>query len=128
MSGFIKTFNTALGPKAIGPYSTAKIFNGVMYLSGQIGIDPQTGELVSDDVEKQATMALNNLKTIVEEAKCSLDNVLRCTVYLTVIMDERRTWMILRRLTQFILNFSRKILRAVLLLLWLNFPKELNSR
>lgn len=128
MSGFIKTFNTALGPKAIGPYSTAKIFNGVMYLSGQIGIDPQTGELVSDDVEKQATMALNNLKTIVEETKCSLDNVLRCTVYLTVIMDERRTWMILRRLTQFILNFSRKILRAVLLLLWLNFPKELNSR
>jgi 2-iminobutanoate/2-iminopropanoate deaminase len=50
MSGFIKTFNTTLGPKAIGPYSTAKIFNGVMYLSGQIGIDPKTGELVSDDV------------------------------------------------------------------------------
>lgn len=66
MSGFIKTFNTSLGPKAIGPYSTAKIFNGVMYLSGQIGIDPKTGELVSDDVELQATMALNNLKTIVE--------------------------------------------------------------
>jgi 2-iminobutanoate/2-iminopropanoate deaminase len=42
MSGFIKTFNTALGPKAIGPYSTAKIFNGVMYVSGQIGIDPKT--------------------------------------------------------------------------------------
>lgn len=64
MSGFIKTFNTSLGPKAIGPYSTAKIFNGVMYVSGQVGIDPKTGELVSDDLEKQVTMALLNVKTI----------------------------------------------------------------
>lgn len=64
MSGFIKTFNTSLGPKALGPYSTAKIFNGVMYVSGQIGIDPKTGELVSDDLEKQVTMALLNVKTI----------------------------------------------------------------
>lgn len=47
MSGFIKTFNTTLGPKAIGPYSTAKIFNGVMYVSGQVGINPATGELIS---------------------------------------------------------------------------------
>ena len=92
MSGFIKTFNTTLGPKAIGPYSTAKIFNGVMYLSGQIGIDPKTGELVSDDVEKQAVMALNNLKTILEETKCSLDYVLRCTVYLTVRIPRLRPW------------------------------------
>jgi 2-iminobutanoate/2-iminopropanoate deaminase len=58
MSGFIKTFNTALGPKAIGPYSTAKIFNGLMYVSGQIGIDPKTSELVSDDVELQTRRAL----------------------------------------------------------------------
>jgi 2-iminobutanoate/2-iminopropanoate deaminase len=50
MSGFIKTFNTSLGPKAIGPYSTAKIFNGAMYVSGQVGIDPKTGELVSEDL------------------------------------------------------------------------------
>lgn len=47
MSGFIKTFNSVLGPKPIGPYSTAKIYNGVMYVSGQIGIDPKTSELVS---------------------------------------------------------------------------------
>ena len=58
MSGFIKTFNTTLGPKAIGPYSTAKIFNGLMYVSGQIGIDPKTSELVSDDVEDQTRRAL----------------------------------------------------------------------
>ena len=40
---FIKTFNTKLGPKPIGPYSTAKVYNGVLYMSGNIGIDPQTG-------------------------------------------------------------------------------------
>jgi len=58
MSGFIKTFNTTLGPKAIGPYSTAKIFNGLMYVSGQIGIDPKTSDLVSDDVEQQTRRAM----------------------------------------------------------------------
>lgn len=50
MSGFIKTFNTVLGPKAIGPYSTVKVYNGTMYISGQVGIDPKTGELISQDL------------------------------------------------------------------------------
>ena len=50
MSGFIKTFNTVLGPKSIGPYSTVKVFNGTMYISGQIGLDPKTGELISQDL------------------------------------------------------------------------------
>ena len=42
MGDFIKTFNSVNGPKAIGPYSTARIFNGTMYISGEIGIDPKT--------------------------------------------------------------------------------------
>jgi 2-iminobutanoate/2-iminopropanoate deaminase len=58
MSFIIKTFNTVLGPKAIGPYSTARIYNGVMYVSGQIGIDPKTSELISDDVEQQTRRAM----------------------------------------------------------------------
>ena len=61
---FIKTFYTKLGPKAIGPYSTAKIFNGTIYLSGCIGLDPATGELVSDDVEAQTSRAMLNMKII----------------------------------------------------------------
>jgi enamine deaminase RidA (YjgF/YER057c/UK114 family) len=89
---FVKTFNTKLGPKAIGPYSTARIYNGTIYFSGQIGIDPNSGELVSDDVEKQATRALLNLQTIVEEAQCSLGLVLKCTVFLTVPPATPRTW------------------------------------
>ncbi len=50
MSKLIKTINTVLGPKAIGPYSSARVYNGVMYVSGNIGIDPKTLQLVSDDV------------------------------------------------------------------------------
>ncbi len=46
----VQRFNTQKGPKAIGPYSTASIYRGVVYVSGQIGISPQTGELVGPDV------------------------------------------------------------------------------
>jgi 2-iminobutanoate/2-iminopropanoate deaminase len=58
MSGFIKTYNTVQGPKAIGPYSTVKVFNGTMYVSGQVGLDPKTGELISQDLEIQVRRAL----------------------------------------------------------------------
>ena len=51
MKPLIGTFNSKLGPKAIGPYSTATIYQGLMYVSGQLGIDPKTLELVSEDVE-----------------------------------------------------------------------------
>jgi 2-iminobutanoate/2-iminopropanoate deaminase len=43
----LKTINTLLGPKAIGPYSSARVYNGVMYVAGNIGIDPKTMQLVS---------------------------------------------------------------------------------
>ncbi len=50
MSKIIKTINTVLGPKAVGPYSSARIYNGIMYVSGNIGIDPKTNQLISDEV------------------------------------------------------------------------------
>lgn len=84
MSGFIKTFNTVLGPKAIGPYSTVRIFNGTMYVSGQIGIDPKTGDLISQDLEIQTRRALENLKTILQETGVGLEYVLKSTVFLKV--------------------------------------------
>ena len=58
MSKLIKTINTVLGPKAIGPYSSARVYNGVMYVSGNIGIDPKTLQLVSDEVEPQAKQTM----------------------------------------------------------------------
>lgn len=50
MSKLLRTFNTLKGPKPIGPYSSVAFYNGLMFVSGQIGIDPITLELVSDDV------------------------------------------------------------------------------
>ena len=50
MSKIIKTVKTVLGPKAVGPYSSARIYNGIMYVSGNIGIDPKTNQLISDEV------------------------------------------------------------------------------
>lgn len=60
MKPLIETFNTKIGPKAIGPYSTATIYRGLMYVSGQLGIDPKSLELVSDDVEMQTRRAMDN--------------------------------------------------------------------
>ena len=64
MRHIIKTFNTVNGPKAIGPYSTVTIYNGLMFLSGQLGIDPKTLDLVSDDVEVQTRRAMDNMSII----------------------------------------------------------------
>jgi len=86
MSGFIKTFNTQKGPKAIGPYSTAKIYNGLLYLSGQIGIDPKTSELVSDDVRIQTIRVLENIKLILTELGVTFEYVLKSNIFITVII------------------------------------------
>ena len=80
-------FNTQKGPKAIGPYSTASIYNGVCYLSGQIGLNPQTGQLVGDDVESQAKRVMENIKIVLEEMNRSFADVIKCTVYLKSMGD-----------------------------------------
>lgn len=64
MSGFIKSFNSIIGPKPQAPYSTAKVFYGVVHISGLLGIYPKTSELVSQDVELQTRRTLDNLNMI----------------------------------------------------------------
>jgi 2-iminobutanoate/2-iminopropanoate deaminase len=91
MSGFIKTFNTVLGPKAIGPYSTVKVFNGTMYVSGQIGLDPKTGELISQDLEIQVRRALENLKIILQEVGVDYTYILKSLIFLKVTTAPPRT-------------------------------------
>jgi 2-iminobutanoate/2-iminopropanoate deaminase len=72
-------------PKAVGPYSQAcRSRKGkTLYLSGQIPLDPGTGELVSGPPAKQAERCMENLKAVLEEAKLSFDDVVRCTIFLT---------------------------------------------
>lgn len=77
--------NTKKGPEAIGPYSTATVHKGVMYVSGQLGIDPITGELVGKDVELQTRKAMDNLKVFLDEVKVEMSSIIKTTVYLKVL-------------------------------------------
>jgi 2-iminobutanoate/2-iminopropanoate deaminase len=72
-----KTISTAAAPKAIGPYSQAVVHNGVAYLSGQIALDPATGQVVEGDVAAQAARVLDNLKAVLEACGSSLAGVLK---------------------------------------------------
>ena len=73
---------TESAPKAIGPYSQAVAFNGIVYCSGQIPLDPVTGQIVEGDVAVQTERVLENLKAVLEAAGSSLEKVLKTTVFL----------------------------------------------
>lgn len=70
-------------PAAIGPYSQAIRAGNTLYLSGQIPLDPATGELVGDDIEAQTVRVFENLKAVAEAAGASLRQAARITIYLT---------------------------------------------
>lgn len=70
-------------PKAIGPYSQAVAAAGSVYLSGQVGLDPNSGELVAGGLEAEARRVFENLAAVAEAAGSSLAAAVRVTVYLT---------------------------------------------
>lgn len=74
---------TDKAPKAIGPYSQAVRAGDTVYLSGQIPLDPKTGELVSGDFNLEARRVFENLKAVAETAGDGLKDVVRVTIYLT---------------------------------------------
>ena len=78
---------TARGPKPIGPYSQAIKANGLVFVSGQIALDPQSGEFVGADVRQQTERVLENLKAILEAAGTSLKHVVKTTVFLKDMND-----------------------------------------
>lgn len=79
--------STDKAPKAIGPYSQAVVWNGIAYLSGQIPLDPATGQLIEGDVSAQTERVIENLKAVLEAAGSSLGRVLKTTVYLKSMDD-----------------------------------------
>jgi 2-iminobutanoate/2-iminopropanoate deaminase len=70
------------GPKPIGPYSQAVKINGLLYLSGQIPLDPKTNEMISGDIKAQTERVLENIKGILESAGSNLHHVVKTTVFL----------------------------------------------
>jgi len=79
--------SSSKAPKAIGPYSIGIKAGKFIFLSGQIPIDPATGELVSGPIEAQAERVLMNIKGILEENSLSMDNVVKATVFLADMND-----------------------------------------
>ncbi len=77
-----KIISTDRAPKAIGPYSQAVVSHGWAFLSGQIPLDPMTGQIVEGDISWQTTRVLENLKAVLEAAGSSLERVVKTTVYL----------------------------------------------
>lgn len=75
------------GPKPIGPYSQAIKSGGLVFVSGQIALDPQTGEFVGADVRQQTERVLENLKAILEASGASLSHVVKTTVFLKDMND-----------------------------------------
>jgi len=74
--------STGQAPQAIGPYSQAVVADGIAYLSGQIPLDPATGQIVEGDIAVQTARVLENLKAVLGACGSSLDQVLKTTVYL----------------------------------------------
>jgi 2-iminobutanoate/2-iminopropanoate deaminase len=78
-----KQVNTSLAPAAIGPYSQGVIAGNLLFVSGQIPLNPSDGSLVSDSLESQANQVFENLRAIIQEAGTSFEHVLKLTIYLT---------------------------------------------
>jgi 2-iminobutanoate/2-iminopropanoate deaminase len=85
-----KAIQTTKAPKAIGPYSQAIATKGMIFCSGQIPIDPATGELNTGSIEEQTRLVLTNLKAVLDEGGCTFDHVVKCTVFLEDMDDFSR--------------------------------------
>lgn len=77
-------------PKAIGPYSQAVRVGKTVYLSGQIALDPSSGQLVDGGIDPQVHRVFRNLKAVAEAAEASLEDAVRLTIYLTELTDFAR--------------------------------------
>jgi len=75
--------STENAPQAIGPYSQAVKAGNLMFISGQIPLDPKTGDLVSESIDEQAKQVLNNIKSICEAAGQSIDDIVKISIFLT---------------------------------------------
>jgi 2-iminobutanoate/2-iminopropanoate deaminase len=82
-----RVVSTERAPKAIGPYSQGIVSGDLLFLSGQVPIDPATGELVAGGIEPQVVRVLDNLRAVLEAAGCGFPQVVRTTVYLTDLKD-----------------------------------------
>lgn len=85
-----KIIKTDKAPAPVGPYNQAIIHNGTLYASGQIALDPITGELVLDDIETETRQVMNNIQAILEEAGLTFRDVIKCSIFVSDINNYGR--------------------------------------
>ncbi len=78
-----KIINTNNAPAPIGPYNQATLSNGTLYISGQIPLNPKSGELVSGDIKLETKQSMENLKAILTEAEMTFENVVKSSIFLS---------------------------------------------
>lgn len=78
---------TEKAPKAIGPYSQGMVFENIVFSSGQIPVDPATGEVAGDTIEVQADQSCRNVAAVLEAAGSSMENVIKTTCFLADMAD-----------------------------------------
>ena len=83
----IEVISTDNAPQAIGPYSQAVEIRGFVFTSGQIAIEPESGQLIQGGIKEQTKRVLENLQAVLEAADCYLENVVKATVYLADMND-----------------------------------------
>lgn len=83
----MKTISTANAPAAIGPYAQGNIAGGLLFASGQIPLDPETGEIVGSTIEEQTAQVMKNVAAILEAAGTDFDHVVKTTCFLNDMDD-----------------------------------------
>ncbi|MFS4457183.1 RidA family protein [Maribacter sp. 2304DJ31-5] len=78
-----KIINTTKAPAPIGPYNQAVLTGNTLYISGQIPVNPETGELVVGNIERETAQSMENLKAILEEAGMTFENVVKSSIFLS---------------------------------------------
>ena len=83
----IQIIHSESAPKAVGPYSQATAHAGILYASGQIGLDPKLGKMVADDVEAQARQVTKNLTAVLQKAGATTNDILKVNIFLVDMED-----------------------------------------
>ncbi|HLV14773.1 MAG TPA: RidA family protein [Xanthomarina sp.] len=82
-----KIINTPLAPAPIGPYNQAVLVNGILYTSGQIALNPETMDLVLDDIKTETRQVMENLKAVLKAADMTFENVFKATIFVSDMND-----------------------------------------
>lgn len=85
-----KIIQTDKAPAPVGPYNQAIIHSGTLYISGQIALDPATGELVTGDIEAETRRVMENLRAILAEADLAFEDVIKCSIFVSDMNDYGR--------------------------------------